>query len=125
MPSALPLRTHFTDASPLVYGCMALGGDWHGGPVTEGDIAQAHAAIEAARAGETGRGFAVVASEVRTLAQRSATAAREIRQLIHDSVEKVGRGSGLVSQAGDTMQELMQSVQKVSDIFEEISHASA
>jgi methyl-accepting chemotaxis protein len=67
----------------------------------------------------------VVASEVRTLAQRSATAAREIRQLIHDSVEKVGRGSGLVSQAGDTMQELMQSVQKVSDIIAEISNASS
>ncbi|MCF8203477.1 MAG: aldo/keto reductase [Methylotenera sp.] len=48
MPSALPLRTHFTDASPLVYGCMALGGDWNGGPVTEADIAQAHAAIDAA-----------------------------------------------------------------------------
>ena len=89
------------------------------------NILALNAAVEAARAGEQGRGFAVVASEVRTLAQRSATAAREIRQLIHDSVEKVGRGTGLVSQAGDTMQELMQSVQKVSDIFEEISHASS
>ncbi|MBR7782277.1 methyl-accepting chemotaxis protein [Undibacterium luofuense] len=89
------------------------------------NILALNAAVEAARAGEQGRGFAVVASEVRTLAQRSATAAREIRQLIHDSVEKVGRGSGLVSQAGDTMQELMQSVQKVSDIIAEISNASS
>lgn len=89
------------------------------------NILALNAAVEAARAGEQGRGFAVVASEVRTLAQRSASAAKEIRQLIHDSVAKVERGSELVNLAGDTMQEVMASVQKVSSIIAEISNASS
>jgi methyl-accepting chemotaxis protein len=81
--------------------------------------------VEAARAGEQGRGFAVVASEVRSLAQRSASAAKEIKELIHDSVAKVGDGSRLVEQAGSTMQEVVSSVRHVTDIVAEISAASA
>ena len=80
--------------------------------------------MEAARAGEQGRGFAVVASEVRTLAQRSAAAAKEIKGLIDDSVGKVGEGSALVQQAGTTMDEIVTSVQRVTDIMAEISAAS-
>ncbi|WP_099527824.1 methyl-accepting chemotaxis protein [Stenotrophomonas maltophilia] len=83
-----------------------------------------NAAVEAARAGEQGRGFAVVASEVRTLAQRSAGAAKEIKGLIEDSVGKVADGSALVRQAGTTMGEIVASVQRVTDIMADISAAS-
>jgi len=88
------------------------------------NILALNAAVEAARAGEQGRGFAVVASEVRTLAQRSANAAKEIKQLIDDSVDKVADGSALVHQAGATMGEIVASVQRVTDIMAEISAAS-
>ncbi|WP_051278824.1 methyl-accepting chemotaxis protein [Chitinilyticum aquatile] len=88
------------------------------------NILALNAAVEAARAGEQGRGFAVVASEVRTLAQRSASAAREIKGLIGDSVEKVDGGARLVNQAGSTMQEIETSVKRVTDIMAEISAAS-
>ena len=83
-----------------------------------------NAAVEAARAGEQGRGFAVVASEVRHLAGRSATAAKEIKTLIEDSVRKVEDGSGLVTQSGRTLGEIVTSVKKVSDIVAEIAAAS-
>jgi methyl-accepting chemotaxis protein-1 (serine sensor receptor) len=88
------------------------------------NILALNAAVEAARAGEQGRGFAVVASEVRSLAQRSAAAAKEIKELINDSVEKVEAGSSLVHQAGDTMDEVVDSVKRVSDIVAEITAAS-
>ncbi len=88
------------------------------------NILALNAAVEAARAGEQGRGFAVVASEVRNLAQRSAAAAKEIKTLISDSVEKVTQGSHLVDQAGQTMGEIVDSVKRVSDIMKEISAAS-
>ncbi|CDG84664.1 methyl-accepting chemotaxis protein [Janthinobacterium agaricidamnosum] len=88
------------------------------------NILALNAAVEAARAGEQGRGFAVVASEVRNLAQRSAAAAKEIKELINDSVAKVGLGSQLVEQAGGTMNEIVASVQRVTDIMGEISMAS-
>jgi methyl-accepting chemotaxis protein len=83
-----------------------------------------NAAVEAARAGEQGRGFAVVASEVRSLAQRSATAAKEIKDLIQDSVKKVDEGSTLVTQSGQTLEHIVSSVKKVSDIVAEIAAAS-
>ena len=89
------------------------------------NILALNAAVEAARAGEQGRGFAVVASEVRSLAQRSAEAAKEIKGLIGASVEKVEGGSRLVADAGATMQEIVASVQRVSHIIGEISGASA
>jgi methyl-accepting chemotaxis protein len=88
------------------------------------NILALNAAVEAARAGEQGRGFAVVAGEVRTLAQRSAAAAKEIKALIGDSVEKVEAGSKLVDQAGNTMSEVVASIQRVTDIMAEISAAS-
>ena len=88
------------------------------------NILALNAAVEAARAGEQGRGFAVVASEVRTLAQRSANAAKEIKDLIETSVDKVADGSKLVNQAGATMGEIVASVQRVTDIMAEISAAS-
>jgi methyl-accepting chemotaxis protein len=88
------------------------------------NILALNAAVEAARAGEQGRGFAVVAGEVRTLAQRSAAAAKEIKKLIGDSVEKVGAGSKLVEEAGATMGEIVTSVQRVTDIMGEISMAT-
>ena len=88
------------------------------------NILALNAAVEAARAGEQGRGFAVVASEVRNLAQRSAGAAKEIKTLIGDSVEKVERGSKLVGQAGVTMDEVVDSVRRVTDIMGEIASAS-
>ncbi|MBO9828196.1 CHASE3 domain-containing protein [Xanthomonas sp. A2111] len=88
------------------------------------NILALNAAVEAARAGEQGRGFAVVASEVRTLAQRSANAAKEIKGLIDDSVSRVAQGSALVDQAGRTMHEIVASVQRVTDIMGEISAAS-
>jgi methyl-accepting chemotaxis protein len=88
------------------------------------NILALNAAVEAARAGEQGRGFAVVASEVRSLAGRSAEAAREIKTLITDSVEKVGVGTQQVAQAGATMQEIVTSIRRVADIVGEISSAS-
>ncbi|MCA1323064.1 methyl-accepting chemotaxis protein [Herbaspirillum sp. alder98] len=89
------------------------------------NILALNAAVEAARAGEQGRGFAVVASEVRSLAQRSASAAKEIKGLIDDSVDKVGAGSKLVEQAGQTMREVVESVRRVTDVVAEISAASS
>jgi len=88
------------------------------------NILALNAAVEAARAGEQGRGFAVVASEVRSLAQRSAAAAKEIKALIGDSVDRVDAGSELVNQAGKTMQEIVSSVRRVADIMSEITAAS-
>ena len=88
------------------------------------NILALNAAVEAARAGEQGRGFAVVAAEVRNLAQRSAAAAKEIKTLIDDSVSKVGEGSQQVAQAGRTMDEIVDSVRRVTDIMAEITAAS-
>ena len=88
------------------------------------NILALNAAVEAARAGEQGRGFAVVATEVRSLAQRSATAAREIKTLIDDSVTKVGQGTTLVNNAVDTMLEIGESIRRVNDIMNEISMAT-
>ena len=89
------------------------------------NILALNAAVEAARAGEQGRGFAVVASEVRTLAQRSAAAAKEIKELIDNSVNKVEDGSKLVAQAGSTMDQVVASVRRVTDVVGEISAASS
>ena len=88
------------------------------------NILALNAAVEAARAGEQGRGFAVVATEVRNLAHRSAAAAKEIKILIDDSVQQVNLGSNLVNQAGSTMQEIVSSVRRVTDIMAEITSAS-
>lgn len=88
------------------------------------NILALNAAVEAARAGEQGRGFAVVASEVRSLAGRSADAAKEIKTLINDSVTRVGEGAALVDQAGATMTEVVSSIKRVTDIMGEISGAS-
>ena len=88
------------------------------------NILALNAAVEAARAGEQGRGFAVVASEVRSLAQRSAEAAKEIKSLINASVERVEAGSQLVTEAGQTIREVMDSTQRVTDIINEISAAT-
>ncbi|KFD25009.1 methyl-accepting chemotaxis protein [Yokenella regensburgei] len=88
------------------------------------NILALNAAVEAARAGEQGRGFAVVAGEVRTLAQRSAQAAKEIKSLIDASVERVNTGSTLVHEAGETMEEIVNSVTRVNDIMAEIASAS-
>ncbi|OYO25920.1 methyl-accepting chemotaxis protein [Janthinobacterium sp. PC23-8] len=88
------------------------------------NILALNAAVEAARAGEQGRGFAVVASEVRNLAQRSASAAKEIKTLINDSVDKVDEGGRLVDHAGQTMSEVVESVRKVAEIMGEITLAS-
>jgi methyl-accepting chemotaxis protein len=88
------------------------------------NILALNAAVEAARAGEQGRGFAVVASEVRSLAGRSAEAAKEIKTLINASVERVEQGTTLVDQAGITMNEVVSSIRRVTDIMGEISAAS-
>jgi septal ring factor EnvC (AmiA/AmiB activator) len=88
------------------------------------NILALNAAVEAARAGEQGRGFAVVAGEVRTLAQRSAAAAKEIKGLIDDSVRNVDSGSKLVDEAGSTIHEVVDSIQRVADIMTEITAAS-
>ena len=88
------------------------------------NILALNAAVEASRAGAQGRGFAVVAAEVRTLAQRSAAAASEIKGLINASVGEVEKGTKLVHQAGKTMDEIMQSVRRVNDIMGEITTAS-
>jgi methyl-accepting chemotaxis protein-1 (serine sensor receptor) len=88
------------------------------------NILALNAAVEAARAGEHGRGFAVVATEVRALAQRSATAAREIRGLIQDSVDQVGHGTRLVEEAGATMQDIVGSVKRVTEMMSQIADAS-
>ncbi|HEY4297984.1 MAG TPA: methyl-accepting chemotaxis protein [Paraburkholderia sp.] len=88
------------------------------------NILALNASVEAARAGNEGRGFAVVAGEVRTLAQRSASAAREIRQLIADSLQRVERGSVLATRAGDTMQRVVGHVEDVAELIEQISSAS-
>ena len=89
------------------------------------NILALNAAVEAARAGEQGRGFAVVATEVRSLAGRSADAAKEIKKLINESVTRVDQGSQLVDQAGSTMQEVVSSIRQVTDIMGEISSASS
>ena len=89
------------------------------------NILALNAAVEAARAGEQGRGFAVVASEVRSLAGRSAEAAKEIKQLISASVERVEQGSAMVDQAGETMAEVVQSIRRVTDLMGEINAASS
>jgi len=89
------------------------------------NILALNAAVEAARAGEQGRGFAVVASEVRSLAGRSAAAAREIKTLIEDSVNKVENGSRLVADAGQTIAEVVAQVRHVNDLIAEITAASA
>jgi methyl-accepting chemotaxis protein len=88
------------------------------------NILALNAAVEAARAGEQGKGFAVVASEVRNLAQRSAAAARDIKALIGDSVARVGDGTRLVQEAGNTMQDIVANVERVSDIIGAISNAT-
>jgi methyl-accepting chemotaxis protein len=89
------------------------------------NILALNAAVEAARAGEQGRGFAVVAGEVRTLAGRSAEAAKEIKELITASVQRVEQGTALVDQAGSTMNEVVSSIRRVTDIMGEISAASS
>jgi methyl-accepting chemotaxis protein len=88
------------------------------------NILALNAAVEAARAGEQGRGFAVVASEVRALAQRSASAAHEIKALIQNSTDQVGKGAELVEAAGTTMQEIVVSVQRVTEMMSAISTSS-
>jgi len=89
------------------------------------NILALNAAVEAARAGEQGRGFAVVAAEVRTLAQRSANAAKDIKHLISDSVQKIQNGNELVNESGETMHKIVGAVQEVNEIMSDIDTASA
>jgi methyl-accepting chemotaxis protein len=111
---------HINDSSKRIFDIISV----IDGIAFQTNILALNAAVEAARAGEQGRGFAVVASEVRSLAGRSAAAAKEIKTLIGASVERVEQGSALVDQAGVTMTEVVSSIRRVTDIMGEISAAS-
>ncbi|MBV5323797.1 MAG: methyl-accepting chemotaxis protein, partial [Rhodospirillaceae bacterium] len=113
-PNCKPVRWQIVDIISVIDGIAF-----------QTNILALNAAVEAARAGEQGRGFAVVASEVRTLAQRSAAAAREIKSLISASVATIDSGSASVQQAGAHMHDVVASVQQVNDIITHISQASA
>ena len=112
---------HINDSSSKIFEIISV----IDGIAFQTNILALNAAVEAARAGEQGRGFAVVASEVRSLAGRSAEAAREIKALINDSVGRVEQGTVLVDQAGHTMEDVVSSIKRVTDIMGAISAASA
>jgi methyl-accepting chemotaxis protein len=123
----MPLLTQVVDTMASIHASSKKIVDIIGvidGIAFQTNILALNAAVEAARAGEQGRGFAVVASEVRNLAQRSAAAATEIKGLIDDSVGKVDAGTALVGEAGKTMEEIVASVRRVTDIMCEITAAS-
>jgi methyl-accepting chemotaxis protein len=120
MTEVIQTMRHIEDSSRKVVDIIGV----IDGIAFQTNILALNAAVEAARAGEQGRGFAVVASEVRSLAQRSATAAREIKGLIGSSVEYVSQGTALVQQAGGTMGEIVSAITKVNDIVGEIAMAS-